>query len=86
MSDNAFTNVFAMEKRKTFDVCHVYFIDEIGGFPYVADRKLVLGRFRTIVENHEDYIIVAENYFNDYESRSKYYKSKEAALKVLDRK
>ncbi len=86
MSDNTFTNVHAMEKRKTLDVFYVYYIDEIGGFPYVADRKLVLGKFRNIVENHEDYIIVAENYFGDYESRRKYYKSKEAALKVLDRK
>jgi late competence protein required for DNA uptake (superfamily II DNA/RNA helicase) len=75
-----------MDNKKTLSVCHVYFIDEIGGFPYVADRKLVMGRFRAIVENHPEYIIVAENYFGDYESRRKYYKSKEAALKVLDRK
>ena len=85
MSDNTFTNVYAMEKRKTFDVMYVYYIDELNGFLYVADRKLTLGRYRSIVENGEDYLIVSENY-GDYESRKKYYKNKEAALKVLDRK
>lgn len=84
MSENTLTNVFAMEKRKVFNVCHVYYIDEIGGFPYVADRKLTLGRFNTIVEDGGDYIIVAENFFGDYESRKKYYKFKDSAQKVIE--
>ena len=85
MSDNTFTNIHAMEKKKTFDVMYVYYIDELNGFLYVADRKLTLGRYRSIVENVEDYIIISENY-GDYESRKKYYKNKEAAQKALDRK
>jgi hypothetical protein len=85
MSDNTFTNVFAMEKKKTLDVFYVYYIEEMNGFLYVADRRMTLGSYRSIVENGEDYIIIAQN-FGDYESRKKYYKSKEAAQKALERK
>ena len=85
MSDNTFTNVFAMDKKKTFDVFYVYYIDEMNDFLYVADRRMTMGRYRSIVENGNDYIIIAEN-FGDYETRRKYYKSKEAAQKALDRK
>ena len=85
MSDNTFTNVHAMEKKKTLDVFYVYYIDEMNDFLYVADRRMTLGRYRSIVENGDDYVIIAQN-FGDYESRKKYYKSKEAAQKALERK
>lgn len=85
MADNTFTNVHAMEKKKTLDVFYVYYIDEMNDFLYVADRRMTLGSYRSIVENGDDYVIVSQN-FGDYESRRKYYKSKEAAQKALDRK
>jgi hypothetical protein len=85
MSDNAFTNVHAMEKKKTLDVFYVYYIDEMNDFLYVADRRMTLGRYRSIVERGDDYIIVSEN-FGDYETKKKYYKSKESAQKALERK
>ena len=62
MSDNTFTNVFAMDKKKTFDVFYVYYIDEMNDFLYVADRRMTMGRYRSIVENGNDYIIIAENF------------------------
>ena len=86
MNDIPFTNVNAIVKKKVMDTYHVYYIDDIGGFPYVADMTLKIDpRFRRIVESTSEYIIVAENYFNDHESTKKYYMRKEIAQLVISK-
>lgn len=82
MEKNEFTNVHAIV-RQVFNKMHVYYISDINGFLYVADKAFKTDQFRKIIEHTPEYIIVSENYLGDFETRYKYYKTKEAAKKSL---
>jgi hypothetical protein len=83
METNEFTNVHAIVK-KVFSKMHVYYLSDINGFVYIADKSFCQDQFHTIVEDTSEYIIVLQNYLGDFETRLKYYKSKEFAKKALN--
>jgi hypothetical protein len=71
-----------MVKNKPLENLHIYYIDELNGHLYVADRKLTLGKFRKILENYPDRVIIQED-FGDFKKIFLGFKTKEAALEAL---
>lgn len=74
---------YPMLKKKTFQTLHVYYIDEMNGHRYVADRKVTLGQFHNIVCNTGDTIILELLHDPTYTRFQKVYKTKEEAEKHI---
>jgi hypothetical protein len=71
-----------MVKNKPLETIHIYYIDELNGHLYVADRKLVFSKYRKILENYPDRVIIQED-FGDFRKTFLGFKTKEVALEAL---
>lgn len=69
-------------KTETLNNIHIYYIDEMNGHLYVADRKIVLGKYRKMVDNNDGSVIIVEN-FGDIEKRYLGFKEKIIAAEKL---
>ena len=80
MKNKIFEGVNLMQKTKKPTEMHLYYIDELNGHLYIADRKFIANRFREFEVIDTNEVIIIEDFADQTSRQMKAYTSKEYAL------